>query len=59
MTSNEQPIHARWIHLEKPDLASVNGVLYLPQCTCSNCEKQVSFEKPVCPYCGAIMDGKE
>lgn len=48
--------HAYWIHFTREDTESVNGFVYLPQCTCSNCGKRVSFEKPICPYCQAIMD---
>ncbi len=51
--------HAYWIHFTREDSESVNGFVYLPQCTCSNCEKRVNFEKEVCPYCGAIMDAEQ
>lgn len=48
--------HAYWIHFTREDSDSVNGFVYLPQCSCSNCNNRVNFEKPVCPFCGAKMD---
>lgn len=50
--------HAYWIHFKREDKESINGFVYLPQCTCSNCEQRVNYEKPICPYCGAIMDAE-
>lgn len=50
--------HAYWIHFTREDKESINGFVYLPQCTCSNCEQSVNYEKPICPYCGAIMDAE-
>ena len=52
----DQKVHAYWIHFTRADEESVNGIVYLPQCTCSHCQNRVNFEKPICPFCGAIMD---
>jgi len=46
-----------WIHHTREDASSLTGVIYLPQCDCSECGFTVSFEKPVCPHCGAKMSG--
>jgi rRNA maturation endonuclease Nob1 len=34
----------------------MGGYLYLPACDCSECGHTVNIEKPICPYCGTIMD---
>ena len=47
---------AFWIHEKIDDEESVTGYYYLPQCHCSNCGHLSSYEKPVCPHCGAKMD---
>lgn len=51
--------HAYWIHERREDKSSISGYIYLPQCKCSNCGNSVNMEKPVCPYCGALMDKSE
>ena len=51
--------HAYWIAKKVEDKNFVSGYRYLPQCECSNCGKMVNIRKPVCPYCGAIMDEEE
>lgn len=38
--------HGRWID-------SSNGWM------CSECEQDNTYDKPYCPNCGALMDGKE
>ena len=48
--------HAFWIHTKRKDDSSVTGYFTLPECTCSNCEFVVSFERERCPHCKAIMD---
>lgn len=58
MEDGKKVIHAYWIHHTKQDAASVSGFLYLPECDCSNCHGTVGVEKPVCPFCGALMDGQ-
>lgn len=51
--------HAYWIHKKVEDKTSVNGVMYLAECKCSNCGFEANIEKPVCPHCQAIMDAQE
>ncbi len=48
--------HGYWIHERVEDTNSVTGYFYKRECTCSECGNQVNMEKPVCPYCGAVMD---
>ncbi|HCK88353.1 MAG TPA: hypothetical protein DHW39_06050 [Erysipelotrichaceae bacterium] len=44
-----------WIHKTKEDASSLTGFLYLPQCSCSVCGFEVSFERERCPHCGVKM----
>ena len=44
-----------WIHDTKKDEHYINGVVYLPGCTCSECGFHSSREKDVCPHCGKSM----
>ena len=44
-----------WIHDTKKDEHYINGVIYLPGCTCSECGFHSSREKDVCPHCGKSM----
>ena len=55
MTQNNE-IHAHWIHKKIEDPAAVSGFFYTRECACSNCDKEVNMEKPRCPFCGAVMD---
>lgn len=55
MTQNNE-IHAHWIHKKIEDPAAVSGFFYTRECACSNCGKEVNMEKPRCPFCGAVMD---
>lgn len=52
VTSNTAP---HWIHHTRKDENVIGGVVYLPQCDCSECGFTVNMEKAVCPHCGAIM----
>ena len=45
-----------WIHDTREDPSSVTGLIYLRTCRCSECGFHVSFEKPFCPHCGAVMN---
>lgn len=44
-----------WIHHTVKDDRFVDGVMYLPQCDCSECGYTCNQEKKVCPHCGAKM----
>lgn len=44
MQSDRSKKHAYWIHFKREDKESINGFVYLPQCTCSNCEQRVNYE---------------
>lgn len=44
-----------WIHHTRKDENVIGGVVYLPQCDCSECGFTVNMEKAVCPHCGAVM----
>lgn len=55
---NKQKI-GHWIHQKVNDNSAVNGFFYERECTCSECGFKVSFEKKICPHCGAIMDDKQ
>ena len=50
--------HGYWIHEKVQDDTSVSGFIYKRECTCSECGKKVNLEKPVCPYCGSIMNAE-
>ena len=44
-----------WIHDTKKDEHYLNGIVYLPGCTCSECGSHSTREKDVCPHCGSKM----
>lgn len=44
-----------WIHHTVKSDKYIGGVIYLPQCDCSECGYTVNQEKDVCPHCGAKM----
>ena len=44
-----------WIHDTKKDEHYLNGIVYLPGCTCSECGFHSTREKDVCPHCGSKM----
>jgi hypothetical protein len=48
--------HGYWIHHRTESDDAVGGFFYTRECDCSVCGKTSNLEKPVCPYCGAIMD---
>lgn len=45
-----------WIHDTKKDDHYMNGIVYLPSCTCSSCGFHSSREKEYCPHCGEKMN---
>ncbi len=44
-----------WIHHTVKNEHYVGGVVYLPQCDCSECGYTSNQEKDTCPHCGARM----
>lgn len=51
--------HAYWIHKKIANKSAVRGYFFSRECTCSECGKEVNMEKETCPFCSAIMNGKE
>ena len=47
-----------WIHHTREDARSVKGFIWLPECECSVCGYTSSMAKPVCPHCGAKLEGR-
>lgn len=45
-----------WIHDTKEDTHYINGIIYLPSCTCSECGYHSNKEKEYCPHCGTKMN---
>lgn len=44
-----------WVHDTKENPNYINGVMYLPSCTCSRCGYHSNKEKEICPGCGQHM----
>lgn len=57
-TSSLEAIKARaphWIHHTRNDETYWGGVIYLPECDCSECGFTVTRERKRCPHCGCLM----
>ena len=54
-TDREPEKKPHWIHDQILDPDYPDGVKVLPGCVCSVCGFRVSFERDVCPHCGAVM----
>ncbi|MBE6128205.1 MAG: hypothetical protein E7185_02910 [Erysipelotrichaceae bacterium] len=44
-----------WIHHTRKDESYWGGIVYLPECDCSECGYTVSRERSHCPHCGCAM----
>ena len=49
--------HGKWLDEGVPVGSHTGGVAVINVTYCSECEEQVDYRTPYCPYCGARMDG--